>query len=201
MTGTLKFLLNFVQAVLKQSEDHGLPLKALLLIYNTAFHPQKSDLDVGYIKAAFLHPNVTALIQPMDQGLQKEGDNDSVESNKDAPEADVILHAKEVMALGKGLLYVKQHSKATLIEVMFMKHSSVRKQITIKLNNLEEKEKFKEEPERHLTMGRCRCHLDGFFFLTPHLTIRLYYAHTYSGALTCGGRSSWSRAPPGEHEG
>ena len=47
----------------------GLPVKALLLIDNAPSHPPESDLksEDGSIEAMFMPPNVTALIQPMDQ--------------------------------------------------------------------------------------------------------------------------------------
>ena len=48
----------------------GLPQKALLILDNAPSHPNESFLSMhnGMMKAKFLPPNVTSLIQPMDQG-------------------------------------------------------------------------------------------------------------------------------------
>lgn len=50
-----------------------LPVKALLLIDNAPSHPPESQLisENGSICAMFLPPNVTSLIQPMDQNIFK----------------------------------------------------------------------------------------------------------------------------------
>jgi hypothetical protein len=63
------FDIQFVPAVKKYSNIKGLPPKALLLIDNAPSHSWESELICGDIKAAFLPPNVTALVQPMDQGV------------------------------------------------------------------------------------------------------------------------------------
>lgn len=61
----------FVPHVRSQLEAVGHSKKALLLIDNCSAHPEESELvsDDGCIKACFLPPNVTAVIQPMDQGV------------------------------------------------------------------------------------------------------------------------------------
>ena len=61
----------FVPAVKKHLSEKSLPFKALLLLDNAPAHPDKSvwiSSDKS-IKAMFLPPNTTALIQPMDQGV------------------------------------------------------------------------------------------------------------------------------------
>ena len=49
----------------------GLQPKALLLLDNCSAHPDESQIvsDEGIIVSKFLPPNVTSLIQPMDQGV------------------------------------------------------------------------------------------------------------------------------------
>ena len=65
------FYQHFVPDVKKHLQDQGLPVKALLLLDNAPAHPEAGSLasDDGCIKAMFLPPNTTALIQPMDQGV------------------------------------------------------------------------------------------------------------------------------------
>ena len=65
------FYHQFIPGVKKHLEDQGLPHKALLLLDNAPAHPEAGSLmsDDGCIKAMFLPPNTTALIQPMDQGV------------------------------------------------------------------------------------------------------------------------------------
>ena len=62
----------FVPAV-KHLSGKSLPVKALLLLDNAPAHPDESVLISSdkSIKAVFLPPNTTALIQPMDQGVLK----------------------------------------------------------------------------------------------------------------------------------
>ena len=45
--------------------------KVLLIMDNCSAHPSEEELDMndGSAKARFLPPNVTSLIQPMDQGV------------------------------------------------------------------------------------------------------------------------------------
>ncbi|XP_037817425.1 jerky protein homolog-like, partial [Lucilia sericata] len=59
----------FVPEVTDFLKKKGLPVKALLLIDNAPSHPTESDLksEDGSIEAMFMPPNVTALIQLMDQ--------------------------------------------------------------------------------------------------------------------------------------
>lgn len=53
--------------------ERNLPKKAILLIDNAPSHPPADELSVitddGTISVIFLPPNVTPLIQPMDQGI------------------------------------------------------------------------------------------------------------------------------------
>ncbi|XP_050337853.1 jerky protein homolog-like [Bactrocera neohumeralis] len=60
---------SFVPQVRKFLKDQGLPNKALLLIDNAPSHPPENELrsDDELITAMFMPPNVTPLIQPMDQ--------------------------------------------------------------------------------------------------------------------------------------
>jgi len=52
-------------------KELGQEEKAILFLDNCAAHPSEEELmsDDGKIMAKFLPPNVTALIQPMDQGV------------------------------------------------------------------------------------------------------------------------------------
>lgn len=63
------FAKQFVPSVKKFNEENGLPPRALLLIDNAPSHPSDMRLVCGDIKAVFLPPNVTSLLQPMDQGV------------------------------------------------------------------------------------------------------------------------------------
>ncbi|GFV96259.1 jerky protein homolog-like [Trichonephila clavipes] len=59
----------FVPAVKKFNKENDLPQRAILLIDNALSHPDTEELSSGEIKAIFLPPNVTPLLQPMDQGV------------------------------------------------------------------------------------------------------------------------------------
>lgn len=63
------FFLEFVPAVKKHLKSKNLPLRAVLLLDNAPSHPAEHELKKGNIKAMFLPPHVTPLIQPMDQGV------------------------------------------------------------------------------------------------------------------------------------
>ena len=62
---------HFLPDVKKHLQDQGLPVKTLLLLDNAPAHPEagSQESDDGCIKAMFLPPSTTALIQPMDQGV------------------------------------------------------------------------------------------------------------------------------------
>lgn len=62
---------HFVPEVRKHLEGKALPQKAVLILDNAPSHPNESLLtsDDGLITCKFLPPNVTAAIQPMDQGV------------------------------------------------------------------------------------------------------------------------------------
>lgn len=53
----------------KHLKERGLPIKAVLLIDNATTHPAAESLVKGDIRVKYLPPNVTALLQPMDQGI------------------------------------------------------------------------------------------------------------------------------------
>ena len=61
----------FVPFVRAKLSDMGLEEKAILFLDNCSAHPEAEDLisNNGKITARFFRPNVTALIQPMDQGV------------------------------------------------------------------------------------------------------------------------------------
>lgn len=63
------FFDSFVPDVKKFLEGKRLPVKAVLLLDNAPSHPNEEELHSGDIRALFLPPNVTSLIQPMDQGI------------------------------------------------------------------------------------------------------------------------------------
>jgi len=63
------FFENFVPSVKIHLKNCSLPNKAVLLIDNAPSHPSVSELVKDNIFVKFLPPNVTSLIQPMDQGV------------------------------------------------------------------------------------------------------------------------------------
>lgn len=62
---------NFVPFVQKKLKELGQDPKALLILDNCSAHPSDGELKSkdGKVTAQFLPPNVTSLIQPMDQGV------------------------------------------------------------------------------------------------------------------------------------
>ena len=62
---------NFVTTIQARLKEMKQTPKALLLLDNCSAHPDESELisQDGLVKAVFLPPNVTSLIQPMDQGV------------------------------------------------------------------------------------------------------------------------------------
>lgn len=63
------FFQQFVPQVERFLETKHLPRKAVLLLDNATTHPDTQYLQDKDIKAIFLPPNVTSLVQPMDQGV------------------------------------------------------------------------------------------------------------------------------------
>uniref|UniRef100_A0A1B6GWK2 HTH CENPB-type domain-containing protein n=1 Tax=Cuerna arida TaxID=1464854 RepID=A0A1B6GWK2_9HEMI len=63
------FFEEFVPVVEAFLENKKLPRKALLILDNASSHPDADELVSDGIRALFLPPNVTALIQPLDQGV------------------------------------------------------------------------------------------------------------------------------------
>ena len=59
----------FVPCVEQELRQKKLPVRAVLLLDNAPSHPAEEDLIKEDIRAIFLPPNVTSLIQPMDQGV------------------------------------------------------------------------------------------------------------------------------------
>lgn len=53
----------------KLLKDKTVPMKAILLINNTPPRSGDTELVKGEIRVKFLHPNITPLIQPLDQGV------------------------------------------------------------------------------------------------------------------------------------
>ena len=62
---------SFIPTVCKELSSLGLEPKAVLVLDNCPAHPNEEDLisDDGNIATLYLPPNVTFLIQPMDQGV------------------------------------------------------------------------------------------------------------------------------------
>lgn len=60
---------NFVPSVKKFLKEQNLSQKALLILDNCPGHPDEEELKDGEIRALFLPPNVTPLLQPMDQNV------------------------------------------------------------------------------------------------------------------------------------
>ena len=62
---------SFIPIVRKECSSLGLEQKAVLVLDNCPAHPNEEDFisDDGNISALFLPPNVTSLIQPMNQGV------------------------------------------------------------------------------------------------------------------------------------
>lgn len=65
------FAQHFVPAVRRFCREKGLDEKALLLLDNAPSHPSTATLQSpdGKIKAMFLPPNTTSIVQPIDQGV------------------------------------------------------------------------------------------------------------------------------------
>lgn len=63
------FFESFVPETKKYLKEKNLPPKAILTLDNAGSHPDEEELKCGEIRALFLPPNVTSLIQPMDQGV------------------------------------------------------------------------------------------------------------------------------------
>ena len=60
----------YVPAVKQYQDQRGIPVKkALLLLDNAPSHPGTDALVSENIRAKFLPPNTTSLVQPMDQGV------------------------------------------------------------------------------------------------------------------------------------
>ncbi|KAL4126732.1 hypothetical protein QTP88_010941 [Uroleucon formosanum] len=61
----------FVPSVQKFQNEKGIPKRAVLLLDNAPSHPSESTLKTpdGKIIVYYLPPNVTSIIQPMDQGV------------------------------------------------------------------------------------------------------------------------------------
>lgn len=57
----------FVPAVKTFCLQNNLPVKAILFLDNAPSHPEESQLISGDIKTKFFPPNVTSILQPMDQ--------------------------------------------------------------------------------------------------------------------------------------
>lgn len=62
------FITEFVPKVKNYLKSQKLPIKAILVLDNAPTHPGELDCEED-IKLVFLPPNVTSLIQPMDQGV------------------------------------------------------------------------------------------------------------------------------------
>ena len=62
---------SYVPTVRRKLSSLGLEQKAVLVLDNCPAHPSAEDLvsEDGKIIAHYLPPNVTSLIQPMDQGI------------------------------------------------------------------------------------------------------------------------------------
>lgn len=65
---TIWFKEEFVPSVTKFLKRNHLPIKAVLLMDNAPSHPGE-ELNMGGIIVKFLPPNVTSIMQPMDQGV------------------------------------------------------------------------------------------------------------------------------------
>jgi hypothetical protein len=67
------FLQNFVPEVQSFLEKNDMPPKALFLLNNAPSHPSMSILtsEDGNIFVLYLPPNVTSIVQPMNQGVME----------------------------------------------------------------------------------------------------------------------------------
>ncbi|XP_050313664.1 jerky protein homolog-like [Anthonomus grandis grandis] len=97
------FNLEFVPRVKKHLKSVNLPIKAVLVLDNAPTHPHDCDVDV--IRLVYLPPNVTSLVQPMDQGV--------IESRKLVSE--ILQHSESE---DKGLLDVIK--KINIKDVIYM---------------------------------------------------------------------------------
>jgi hypothetical protein len=71
------------------------------------------DCDVGH--QVYTDNDIVSLVLS-----EKSGEDDSNESDSDEATTEVISHTEGLEALERALLYVEQHSKATLTYVIFM---------------------------------------------------------------------------------
>ena len=58
-----------VPEVKEYLEKEGLPLKVLLIIDNVPGHPQSIGIEDENVQVVFLPPNMTSLLQPLEQGI------------------------------------------------------------------------------------------------------------------------------------
>ncbi|XP_066970862.1 tigger transposable element-derived protein 1-like isoform X1 [Macrobrachium rosenbergii] len=63
------FVYHFVPAVERYCASKGLPFKVLLVLDSALAHPSNLNCMTPNVKVAFLPPNMTSLLQPMDQGV------------------------------------------------------------------------------------------------------------------------------------
>ncbi|XP_023312705.1 jerky protein homolog-like, partial [Anoplophora glabripennis] len=63
------FNIEFVPKVIGHLKNINLPIKAVLILDNAPTQPQDLTCHTADIKIIYLPPNVTSLIQPMDQGV------------------------------------------------------------------------------------------------------------------------------------
>lgn len=63
------FFEDFVPETKRFLKKKGVPCKAILTMDNASSHTGEEELQCDGIRALFLPPNVTSLIQPMDQGV------------------------------------------------------------------------------------------------------------------------------------
>lgn len=102
------FFDEFVPNVETFLRNQNLPRKAVLLLDNAPCHPNDDELVSGNIKALFLPPNVTSLIQPLDQGVLENMKRnyrkkllkaliEGIEENKSVPETLKSFNLKDAV--------------------------------------------------------------------------------------------------------
>lgn len=106
------FFEKFVPTTKKFFREKKLPEKAVLFIDNAPCHPSEEELRDGEIFVKFLPPNVTALIQPMDQGV--------IEATKRRYRKKLILSLLEQQEADPSANFMDLLKKVTIKTVIYL---------------------------------------------------------------------------------
>lgn len=127
------FFDSFVPQVEKYLAENNLPRKALMLMDNCPAHPDTEEMVSGEIKTMFLPPNVTPLLQPMDQGVLENLKRNYKRRRlklliKEIDEGNEVLHTLKAITM-KDVVYMTAESweevKSSTLERSWRKLYSV----------------------------------------------------------------------------